>query len=83
MEHYTQTFIDLFIGLEKIVRLLIQRGADVNAIDEDGNSALTHAANNGNISHEFNSKQKITWLYINLTQWIYWHRIREYREIAR
>lgn len=39
-----------FLGYAKIVQLLIQNGADVNAVNEDSNSALIYAAVNGNIA---------------------------------
>lgn len=39
----------LFIGSAKIVKLLIEKGANVNAVTEDKNSALILAVLNGNI----------------------------------
>lgn len=42
-----------FTGFEKIVQLLIERGANVNAIDGNSDSALIIAANKGNISNIF------------------------------
>lgn len=37
-----------FIGFEKIVQMLIEKGADVNAVNEDNFSAIIYAANRGN-----------------------------------
>ena len=45
--------IHSFIGSEKIVRMLIDKGADVNAVDEKNNSALLYATKNGNELNKF------------------------------
>lgn len=37
----------LFVGFEKIVRVLIEKGAKVNAVNKKGNSALIFAALSG------------------------------------
>lgn len=37
----------LFLGFEKIVRILINKGANVDAVNEDKDSALTIAAKKG------------------------------------
>lgn len=42
--------IHSLIGSEKIVQILIESGANVNAVDEDNDSALMRAANKGNVS---------------------------------
>lgn len=47
------TQIRLFKGFEKIVQMLIEKGAHVNAVNEDGNSALIFAVLEGNISNIF------------------------------
>lgn len=46
-------FVYSFIGLEKIVQMLIDKGANVNAVDVKNNSALFYAAKNGNILNQF------------------------------
>lgn len=47
---YFALFIHLFIGFEKVVQMLIEKGANVNAVDQKNNySALFYAARNGNI----------------------------------
>lgn len=43
--------IYLFLGREKIVQMLIERGANINAVDVDNNSALIFAASKGNIAN--------------------------------
>lgn len=43
---FTFTF-DSFIGLEKISRMLIERGVNINAVDEKNNSALILAVVKG------------------------------------
>lgn len=40
-------FIHSFTGFEKIIHMLIDRGANVNAVDEAHTSALIIAANKG------------------------------------
>lgn len=40
-------FIRSFTGSMKIVQMLIQKGANVNTVNEDNNSALMYAALNG------------------------------------
>lgn len=43
-------FIHLSVGFGKIVRMLIEKEAVINAVDKDYTSALIYAASNGNIS---------------------------------
>lgn len=38
-----------FSGYEKIAEILIENGADVNATNSNGYTALTFAARNGNV----------------------------------
>lgn len=40
---------ELHLGLEYTIELLIKHGADVNVINNDGNSALNIATHNGNL----------------------------------
>lgn len=42
-------FIHSIIGFETIVQMLIEKGANVNAVNEDNNSALIYAALEGKI----------------------------------
>lgn len=49
----TVFFIHSLIGFENMVRMLIDKGADVNTIDDKNNSALLYAAKNGNILIKF------------------------------
>lgn len=42
-------FIYLFAGFEKIVQMLIEKEAHINAIDEDSTSALIFAADKGSV----------------------------------
>lgn len=42
--------IHLFLGFEEITRMLIEKGANVNAVNEDNNSALVLAIVEGNVS---------------------------------
>lgn len=44
-------FIDFPIGYVKIVEMLIKKGANLNALNDDGNSAITVAAKRGNKSN--------------------------------
>lgn len=46
----------LFLGHEKIVQMLIKKGANVNSVNGDKNSALIFAADNGNIPNIMISK---------------------------
>lgn len=39
----------IFLGSEIIVRLLLNRGANVNALDNANQSAILYAAENGNL----------------------------------
>lgn len=48
--------IHLFLGHEKIVQMLIKKGANVNSVNGDKNSALIFAADNGNIPNIMISK---------------------------
>lgn len=57
---------NFFLGFDKIAEYLIQNGADVNAIGQDGNSVLIWAAYNGKkffhvfeivIGHSANNKR--------------------------
>lgn len=41
-------YIRSFIGFEKIVQMLLEKGADVNAVSDDKYPALFIAADNGN-----------------------------------
>lgn len=41
--------IFFLIGLEKIVQMLIDRGANINAVNQNGSSALSFAADEGNV----------------------------------
>lgn len=41
-------FVHSFLGSEKIARLLIEKGAEVNTRDKENGSALNYAAFNGN-----------------------------------
>lgn len=47
--YYLEFFIRSFLGFEKIVQMLIDRGANVNAVDEDNTSAIIFAANKGRV----------------------------------
>lgn len=47
--------IYLFIGLEKIVQMLVEKGANVNALNKDKKSPLFFAASKGNISNIFSN----------------------------
>lgn len=47
-------FINSFTGSEKIAKMLIERGADVNALNIYNSSAISFAAGNGNDSNIFN-----------------------------
>lgn len=47
----------MFSGHEKIVHMLVERGANVNAAIEDGQTALYFAANNGKNKISFNIHQ--------------------------
>ena len=40
-------FFNLFLGFDKIVQLLIEKGANVNAVNKVENSALIYAATKG------------------------------------
>lgn len=40
-----------FIGFEEIVEILIERGANVNAVDRKNDSVLILAASKGNIKY--------------------------------
>lgn len=53
-----------FTGFEKIVQMLIDRGAGVNAVTDDKNSALIFASSNGNILKIFNCGYRITFDFI-------------------
>lgn len=44
-------FIHFFIGFEKIVRKLIENGANVNVVNQESDTALIFGAINGNISN--------------------------------
>lgn len=50
--HAKMFFIDLPIGYVKVVEMLIERGADLNIVNDDGNGPITVAAKAGNISNE-------------------------------
>lgn len=53
--YFVSTFIQLFTGFEEIVQMLIEKDANLNAVDEeDNNSALIFAVERGNISIYFN-----------------------------
>lgn len=52
---FTFAFIHLFVGFERIVQMLIKKGANLNAVNEDKFSALVIAAFRGNILNMFNS----------------------------
>lgn len=43
----------MFIGFEKTVQMLIEKGADINAVDDRHQTALYYAALNGNTSNKF------------------------------
>lgn len=45
----------LFIGFGKIIQKLIENGADLNAVDDNRNSALIYAASEG--KKKFKSSQ--------------------------
>lgn len=51
--------ISVLLGFERIVRMLIERGANVNAVNSGHNSALIYAAVNGNISNENSFSRQI------------------------
>lgn len=52
--------LHLFIGFDEIVQMLIDKDAHLNAVDDQSNSALHYAAENG--------KLKIYWVYFNTIQ---------------
>lgn len=41
-------FYDLIIGYEKLVQKLIDKGANLNAVDYENDTALHYAVDNGN-----------------------------------
>lgn len=43
-------FIHFFVGYEKILQMLVEKGANVNIVDANNNSALIFAASKGDIS---------------------------------
>lgn len=45
-------FINSSIGFEKIVQMLIEKGANVNAVNKENDSALISASSKGNISNQ-------------------------------
>lgn len=49
---YYLCLIHLIIGFERIVEMLIEKGANINAVNRDNNSALILAAKNSNTSRE-------------------------------
>ena len=52
-EKYFVFFFHSFTELDTIVRMLIENGANVNAADENHDSALMHAVIHGNITNLF------------------------------
>lgn len=56
-------FILFWLGFERAAQVLIQKGADVNIIGQDGNTALIVAASKGWIGNVLNiSMKNILWL---------------------
>lgn len=62
IDHYL-----IYIGSKKMAQLIIEKGANVNAVDDDQNSALIYAADRGiffDIIHSFigfhSKKNKLT-----------------------
>lgn len=47
-----------FVGFEKIVQILIEKGANVNGMNNDGSSALSFAADEGSVVNVFNCNKK-------------------------
>lgn len=50
---YVPFSIHLFIGYEKIVQILIENGANVNAMNDENDTALLYAAAKGKISNAY------------------------------
>lgn len=46
--HYYRYYKSLFLGREKVCELLIEKGASIDPVDNEGNSALLLAIDKGN-----------------------------------
>lgn len=51
-------FVVSFLGFDKVAELLIEKGADVHIVGQDGTTALTVASNKGK-KHKKNSFKKV------------------------